>query len=60
MIGPAVNEAARLETLCGTLGRSILMSEPFALACGRPTLGLGLHRLRNVAEPRAIFTLPDA
>lgn len=59
VIGPAVNEAARLEALCGTLGRPLLMSEPFARACGRPVLSLGHHRLRGVGEPREVFTLPE-
>ncbi|WP_375458650.1 adenylate/guanylate cyclase domain-containing protein [uncultured Enterovirga sp.] len=58
VIGPAVNEAARLETLCGTLGHAILMSEPFARSCGRATVSLGRHRLRGVAELREIFALP--
>lgn len=57
VIGPAVNEAARLETLCGTLGRPILMSEPFARCCGRATTSLGRHDLRGVAEAREIFAL---
>lgn len=58
VIGPAVNEACRIETLCKELGRPLLMSAPFAEACGRPTESLGRHVLRGVAEPRAIFGLP--
>lgn len=59
VIGPAVNEASRIEGLCGQLGHPLLMSSPFAAACGRPTVSLGRHRLRNVADPREIHTLRD-
>ena len=58
VIGPAVNEASRLEALCGTLGHRLLMSRSFAQSCGREIVGLGLHKLRGVTEPREIFTLP--
>jgi adenylate cyclase len=59
VIGPAVNEAARIETLCEPLGRKVLVSAEFAAAAGscnglRP---LGHHRLRGVREPRAIYGL---
>ncbi len=59
VIGPAVNEAARIETLCEPLGRKVLVSAEFATAAGgcnglRP---LGHHRLRGVRELRAIYGL---
>ena len=59
VIGPAVNEAARIETLCEPLGRKVLVSAEFAAAAGgcdglQP---LGHHRLRGVREPRAIYGL---
>jgi adenylate cyclase len=59
VIGPAVNEAARIETLCEPLGRKVLVSAEFAAAAAscnglRP---LGHHRLRGVREPRAIYGL---
>jgi adenylate cyclase len=59
VIGPAVNEASRIETLCEPLGRKVLVSAEFAAAAGscnglRP---LGDHRLRGVREPRAIYGL---
>ncbi|NNM74463.1 adenylate/guanylate cyclase domain-containing protein [Enterovirga aerilata] len=57
VIGPAVNEASRIEALCGILDRSLLMSADFARSCGRPTVSLGHHRLRGVSEPREIFAL---
>jgi adenylate cyclase len=57
VIGPAVNEVSRIETLCATLGRNLLLSERFARACGREVEPLGEHRLRGVAQPQALFTL---
>jgi adenylate cyclase len=59
VIGPAVNEVSRIETLCEPLGRKVLVSAEFAAAAGscnglRP---LGDHRLRGVREPRAIYGL---
>jgi adenylate cyclase len=59
VIGPAVNEASRLEGLCGQLGQPLLMSAPFARCCGRPSVSLGLHRLRGMAEPREVFRPAD-
>lgn len=58
-IGPAINEATRLEGLCKTLGRHLLISDSFVRAAPalRPQLqSLGLHRLRGVREPREVFT----
>ncbi len=55
VIGPAVNEASRIERLCGEVGEPILMSADFAACCGAPTRSLGLHRLRGLGEPREIF-----
>jgi len=59
VIGPAVNEAARIETLCEPLGRKVLVSAEFALAAGTCTglRPLGRHRLRGVREPRAVHAL---
>jgi adenylate cyclase len=55
VIGPAVNEVARIETLCGALDRPLLMSAPLAACCGEEVVSLGRHLLRGVAEPREIF-----
>jgi adenylate cyclase len=58
-IGPAINEAARLEGLCKELGRNLLISDSFVRAAPalRPQLqSLGRHRLRGVREPREVFT----
>lgn len=59
LIGPTVNEAARLENLCSMLDRSLLASETFVRIAGPDTglVSLGHHALRGVAEPREIFGL---
>lgn len=60
VIGPAVNEASRLENLCTELGVHLLISDSFVLAAPamRPQLvSLGRHQLRGVREPREVFTL---
>ena len=59
VIGPAVNEAARIETLCEPLGAPVLVSAELARAAGddarlRPR---GRHHLRGVGEPREVFEL---
>lgn len=57
VIGPAVNRAARVESLTKEFGVSLLMTGAFAAALGRPTRSLGLHRLRGLDEPVEVFTL---
>jgi adenylate cyclase len=49
-----------LEGLCRPLGRSILISGALAAATATPLVALGEHRLRGIAAPCAVFTLPDA
>ena len=58
-IGPAINEATRLEALCKELGRNLLISDSFVRAA--PALqgqlrSLGRHKLRGVREEREVFT----
>jgi len=53
VIGSAVNRTARLESLCGRLGRRPLMSREFADRVSVPTRDLGLHELKGVGELRA-------
>jgi adenylate cyclase len=60
VIGPAVNEVARIEKLCDRLDRKILVSAPFASAAGRcdgRLESLGNFVLRGVSEPKEIFGL---
>ena len=60
VIGPAVNEAARLEGLCKVLGKPILISKAFvqaAEAVREPLLSVGRHPLRGVREAQEVFTI---
>lgn len=56
VIGRAVNEASRVETLCKSLERSILVTEPVARRLDRKLENLGEHPLRGVAKPVSIFS----
>ena len=58
-IGPAVNLVSRLEGLCKPLGRSVLVSGAVAAETTTTLIPLGEHVLRGIAEPCAVFTLPD-
>jgi adenylate cyclase len=60
VIGPAVNEVARIEALCETLGRRVLVSAELAAAAEDSNVRLeplGRHSLRGVREAREIFAL---
>jgi class 3 adenylate cyclase len=59
-IGPAVNLVSRLEGLCRLLGHSVLISGAFAAEIKSPLVPLGEQALRGIAQPCAVFTLPDA
>jgi adenylate cyclase len=60
VIGPAVNEVARIETLCEPLGQAVLASAEFAAAVedgGGRLESLGHYNLRGVRETKEIFAL---
>ncbi len=58
VIGPAVNEAARVEALCKELGKPLLVSAAFAAAAGHRGLrSLGAHALRGIEEQQEIYAL---
>jgi adenylate cyclase len=58
-IGPAVNLAARLESLARDLNRAIIASGAFAQACPQAFVPLGERQLRGVAAPQPAFGLAD-
>jgi adenylate cyclase len=60
VIGSAVNEAARIESLSKTLNRQILISSAFSESVPDPMISLGHHTLRGVTSEREIFGLPAA
>ena len=60
VIGPAVNEVARMEALCEPLGHKVLVSAELAAAAALPEgrlEPLGHHALRGVRAPRELFAL---
>jgi adenylate cyclase len=59
VIGPAVNEVARIEALCEPLGRKVLVSAELAAVVRdrRRLEPLGYHTLRGVRDPREIYGL---
>ena len=58
-IGPAVNLAARLEKLAGSLGRTILASQEFARHCRADLEPIGKFAVAGFAEEQTAFGLGD-
>jgi adenylate cyclase len=62
VIGPAVNEASRIEALCSQHDRNLLISETFARAATGSTdrlVSIGRYALRGVRGVQTIYTLDD-
>ncbi|MEX0319986.1 MAG: adenylate/guanylate cyclase domain-containing protein [Ruegeria sp.] len=60
VIGPAVNQAARIAGMHRSLGQRILLSDEVARAaepCDYDLISLGRYMLRGVAEPKELFTV---
>ncbi len=57
VIGPAVNETARLETLCEQQDRNLLLSGAFAARLTRPTQPIGQFTLRGLPAPLEVHSL---
>lgn len=60
VVGPAVNEVARIEALCRQLDQPVLVSAAFAQAAGeerRRLVSVGRYALRGVRRPEELFTL---
>jgi adenylate cyclase len=55
VIGPAVNQASRLEKLGHELRRPVVTSASFAAALAQPLESLGRYILRGVSEPQEVF-----
>jgi adenylate cyclase len=55
VIGPAVNLTARLESMCGQLGRPLLLSRDFVEAGGVSAQSLGTFPLKGVGIEQEIF-----
>jgi adenylate cyclase len=59
-IGPAVNLVSRLEGLCRPLDKGILVSGAAAAETSAALTPLGMHALRGIASPCAVFTVPES
>ena len=60
VLGPAVNEAARLAALSRSLDQPLIVSDTFAGTCGPARdrlVALGRFALRGVARPQMLWTL---
>jgi adenylate cyclase len=60
VIGSAVNETSRIESMSKTLNQNILLSAEFARHFPTRLVSLGTHTLRGVSTPQELFTLPPA
>ena len=62
VLGPAVNEASRIEALCASLDQTIIVSQPFAETAGDAVrerlVSLGRYAMKGVGRPQELFT-PD-
>jgi len=60
VLGSAVNEAARIETLCASLDQKVVVSSAFHEAAGearKRLVSLGRYAMKGVARPQELFTL---
>ena len=65
VVGPVVNELARIEAMCGSLDQQVVTSAAFAAAAGKGDksgggerlVSLGRYALRGVGKPQELFTL---
>jgi adenylate cyclase len=60
VVGPAVNEVSRIQSMSRSLDQPILVSASFAAACGdqrNRLISVGRYALRGVGQPQELFTL---
>ncbi len=60
VLGSAVNEAARIGSLCNSLEQTVIVSRDFAEAAGearRLLVSLGRYAMKGIARPQELFTL---
>jgi adenylate cyclase len=60
VVGPAVNEVARIEAMCRSLDQRVITSSAFAAAAGDARarlVSLGRYALRGVRRPEELFTI---
>jgi class 3 adenylate cyclase/uncharacterized protein (DUF427 family) len=59
VIGASANEAARVESMCKTLGQPVVISSAFARTYPGKLRSLGTHELKDVEGSQELFTLPS-
>jgi adenylate cyclase len=60
VVGPAVNEVSRIQSMSRSLDQPILVSASFAAACAHQRarlVSVGRYALRGVGRPQELFTL---
>jgi adenylate cyclase len=60
VLGAAINMAARMEALCGSLDQKVIVSSAFAEAAGdarKCLVSLGRYAMKGIARPQELFTL---
>jgi adenylate cyclase len=60
VLGSAVNEAARIESLCGSLEQTVIVSWAFAEVAGEARsllVSLSRYAMKGIARPQELFTL---
>ena len=63
VLGPAVNEAARIESFCASLEQAVIVSTTFAEASGQARgrlVSVGRYAMKGIARPQELFTLDVA
>ena len=63
VLGPAVNEAARIESFCASLEQAVIVSTAFAEASGdarRRLVSVGRYAMKGIARSPELFTLEFA
>ena len=55
VLGSAVNQTARLETVAKTLNEPVVVSSAFAEACDRPFASRGQHHLPGLDAPVEVY-----
>jgi adenylate cyclase len=64
VVGPAVNEASRIASMCRSVDRAVVLSSDFAAATPEPErsmlVSVGRFALRGVSRARELFTLDPA
>jgi adenylate cyclase len=55
VIGPAVNLTSRIEAVAKSRDLTLVVSDDFAAAYGKPLTSLGRHQLRGLDQPHELF-----